>query len=76
MSVLFLYPNHPNSNIYATGDKYTPPSKGGNYGFIKLCYGVVGEYKDTSKMTVDEVVDGMTLNEAAELLEISENLND
>lgn len=27
-----------------------------NYGFIKLCYGVVGSYMDTSKMTVDEVV--------------------
>lgn len=27
-----------------------------SYGFIKLCYGVVGSYKDTSKMTEDEVV--------------------
>ena len=27
-----------------------------NYGFVKLCYGVVGSYKDTSNMTTDEVI--------------------
>jgi hypothetical protein len=29
----------------------------GNFGFIKICYGVVGAKKDTSKMTVDQVVE-------------------
>ena len=28
-----------------------------NYGFVKLCYGVVGSYKDTSNMTTDEVIE-------------------
>ena len=28
-----------------------------SYGFIKLCYGVVGSYKDTSKMTTRQVIE-------------------
>lgn len=28
-----------------------------NYGFVKLCYGVVGSYKDTSKMTTQQVIE-------------------
>ena len=28
-----------------------------SYGFIKLCYGVVGSYKDTAKMTTQQVVE-------------------
>ena len=28
-----------------------------SYDFIKLCYGVVGSYKDTSKMTTRQVIE-------------------
>ena len=28
-----------------------------SYGFIKLCYGVVGSYKDTAKMTTQQVIE-------------------
>ena len=40
-----------------------------NYGFIKLCYGVVGSYMDTSKMTVDEVVKEFLRHEGVSSIE-------
>lgn len=49
-------PDERNESQEQQGSKKVDTS-GGNYGFIKLCYGVVGAKMDTSKMTVDQVVE-------------------
>lgn len=39
-------------------------SESNSYGFIKLCYGVVGSYKDTSKMTTHQVIEEFLRHES------------